>query len=248
MIKTHSRAIALALSGIFLPGLHKFYLKQRGWGIAYLLLYPTHIPQFASVLEGLWYLWLGSETFEQRFNPAIARLHATPYAPLQTVEDIQLAERLGLTIDVNRATAQDWQRLPQLSSDHSRLMVQLTEAGVRFNSLEDMAAALGIGIAQLQTLAPVLRFYYYEPTLTAETSSNSVQGSDTNSDTSGTRLVNPNQASLEQLRLIPDLDDAIAQQISQQRQQQPYRDLVDFKQRLSLSAEQIASLMYYIRF
>lgn len=248
MIKTRSRAIALALSGIFLPGLHKFYLKQRSWGIAYLLLYPTHIPQFASVLEGLWYLWLGPETFEQRFNPAIAHLQANPYAPLRTTDDIQLAERLGLTIDVNRATEQDWQRLPHLSSQHRRLMVRLIEAGVRFNSLEDMAAALGMGTEQLQPFAPVLRFYYYEPILASENSSSGDQGSDKSLEASETRLLNPNQASLAQLTMIPDLDDAIAQQIIQQRQQQPYQDLVDFKQRLSLSAEQIAALMYYLRF
>ena len=244
MLKTRSRAIALALAGIVLPGLHKFYLKQRGWGIAYLLLYPTHIPQFASVLEGVWYAWLGQNRFEQRFNPAIARLQSAPYAPLNTLTDIQLAARLDLAIDVNRATPKDWQRLPQLSSTQAQLLVQLTQAGVQFNSLDDMAAALGMAVNQLQPLAPVLKFYYYEsPEEPARVNSETAAD-----DSDGELPVNPNDASLPELMMIPDMEEAIAQRIVEQRQVTPYKDLVDFKERLALSAERIASLMYYVRF
>ena len=247
MIKTRSRAIAFALSGIFLPGLHKFYLKQRGWGIVYLLLYPTHIPQLASVLEGVWYAWLGQDRFEQRFNPAIARLQSEPYAPLTTTEDIQLAARLDLTIDVNRSTLQDWQRLPQLSSSQSQLLVQLTEAGVQLNSLEDMAAALGMEVIKLQPLSPVLRFYYYDSP-NDSTLENSEAGDTSLEHGNSNGRVNANQASFTELTMIPDMDEAIAQQIVKQRQVHPYQDLMDFKNRLSLSAEKIASLMYYVRF
>lgn len=251
MLKSRSRAIALALSGILLPGLHKFYLKQRGWGIAYLVLYPTHIPQLASVLEGMWYVWLGSDRFEQRFNPAIARLQSAPYTPLKTPEDIQLAAHLDLTIDVNRATIQDWQRLPQLSSTHATLLVQLTQVGVQFNSLEDMAAALGVAVTTLQPLAPVLRFYYYDvpdvpELLNSEGAAAALETVGAGGASGGP--INPNHATLAELMMIPEMAEAIAQQIIKQRQVQPYQHLVDFKQRLSLSAETITALMYYVRF
>lgn len=246
MIKTRIRAIAFALSGIVVPGLHKFYLKQRGWGIAYLALYPTHIPQLASVLEGLWYAWLGPEQFERRFNPAIARLQSSPYAPLNTPEEIQLASHLELTIDVNRATLRDWQRLPQLSPTQSQLLVQLTQKGMQFNSLDDMAAALGVKVKMLQPLTPVLRFYYYEDL----TSPNVASGDDSEAlldDTSSPIPINPNQASLSEIMQIPNMTEGLAQQIIQQRQNQPYQNLVDLKERLSLSTETLASLMYYVR-
>ncbi|MEM9219745.1 MAG: helix-hairpin-helix domain-containing protein [Cyanobacteria bacterium P01_F01_bin.150] len=247
MHKTRPRAIALALAGIMLPGLHKFYLKQRGWGIAYLMLYPTHIPQLASVLEGIWYVWLGQDKFEQRFNPAIARLLATPYATLNTPDDIQLAAQLELTINVNRATLKDWQRLPQLSSAQSTLLVQLTQAGLQFNSVDDVAAALGLDVSVVQPLAPVLRFYYYDaPNETAVDMDGVGEASADGAD--GGLLINPNQASLSALMMVPDISEATAQHIIQQRKIEPYKDLVDFKERLALSAEAITSLMYYIRF
>jgi TM2 domain-containing membrane protein YozV len=67
-IKDRKVAAILAFSGILLPGLHKFYLGQPRWGIAYLLLSWTPIPKVASALEGLWYLFQDREEFEQHFN------------------------------------------------------------------------------------------------------------------------------------------------------------------------------------
>ncbi|EKU99556.1 putative membrane protein [Leptolyngbya sp. PCC 7375] len=37
-------------------GIHKFYLGQYGWGIAYLLLGATQVPRFACMIESIWYL------------------------------------------------------------------------------------------------------------------------------------------------------------------------------------------------
>ena len=58
-------AAVLAIAGVILPvsGFHKFYLKQPGWGMVYLLLSWTLIPKVASVIEGLWYLFQDSEDF-----------------------------------------------------------------------------------------------------------------------------------------------------------------------------------------
>ncbi|WP_017303926.1 NINE protein [Spirulina subsalsa] len=67
-------AVLLALVGAVMPmvvplvGLHKFYLRQPGWGVVYLLLFATPIPHVASAVEAVWYLLLPSEEFEQRFN------------------------------------------------------------------------------------------------------------------------------------------------------------------------------------
>ncbi len=68
-------AIALAFAGALptplpLAWLHKFYLKQYLWGIAYLVLAPTLLPQVACSLEGVWYLMQSDDEFKARFPNA----------------------------------------------------------------------------------------------------------------------------------------------------------------------------------
>ncbi len=63
--RRRSVAVALAWLGV-LPmasGLHKFYLGQPGWGVAYLLLSWTPIPHIACALEGAWLLGRPPEFF-----------------------------------------------------------------------------------------------------------------------------------------------------------------------------------------
>ena len=72
-------AIALAFAGalpspIPLAWLHKFYLGQYLWGITYLVLAPTLLPQVACCLEGVWYLTQSDEGFVSRFPKAGAVL------------------------------------------------------------------------------------------------------------------------------------------------------------------------------
>ncbi len=72
-------AIALAFAGVLpspipLAWLHKFYLGQYLWGIAYLVLAPTLLPQVACCLEGVWYLMQSDEGFLSRFPKAGALL------------------------------------------------------------------------------------------------------------------------------------------------------------------------------
>lgn len=73
--KQHAVAIALAFAGIAVPGLHRLYLGQLGWGAGYLIpgllwaAFPVGIlVRVASVCDGLIYLFQGAETFHQRFN------------------------------------------------------------------------------------------------------------------------------------------------------------------------------------
>lgn len=70
--KDQKIAVILALAGMLLPGLHKFYLHQPRWGITYLLLSWTPIPRIASLIEALWYLLQAQPEFDRRFNSGIA--------------------------------------------------------------------------------------------------------------------------------------------------------------------------------
>ncbi|XFA71787.1 hypothetical protein RYO59_002705 [Thermosynechococcaceae cyanobacterium Okahandja] len=87
-------AIGLALGGILVPGLHKFYLRQPLWGLFYLLLGVLFSPvtvehgslgaiaRIACVIEAVWYLFQGADAFDATFNPQITavvpKLEPTP--------------------------------------------------------------------------------------------------------------------------------------------------------------------------
>jgi TM2 domain-containing membrane protein YozV len=84
---THNRKIAIALAfasalptPLPLAWLHKFYLGQYLWGIIYLVLAPTLLPQVACCLEGVWYLSQSDDGFASRFPKAGSILPATVLA------------------------------------------------------------------------------------------------------------------------------------------------------------------------
>jgi DNA uptake protein ComE-like DNA-binding protein len=153
-----------------------------------------------------------------------------PYYRLRSLAEIATAAELGIKIDVNRAGVDDWLRLPGISIHQARSLVQLSQSGVQFYSIEDIAAALNLSVQYLRPLAPVLSFCYYEE-----------------SDAIG--RVNPNTASVDRLRQIPIVDASLASTIVENRMAiGPYRNLVDFQQRLSLSGQLTGQLMHYLQF
>jgi len=74
MAKSRKLAAGLALLGmVTLPGIHRFYLGQSRWGLAYLLLaWKMPISRIASGFEALWYLFLDDDEFERLFNESDA--------------------------------------------------------------------------------------------------------------------------------------------------------------------------------
>ncbi len=54
-----------AMFGLF--GLHKFYLRQYGQGIIYLVFFWTIIPGVVGLVEGIRYLTMSDEQFWARF-------------------------------------------------------------------------------------------------------------------------------------------------------------------------------------
>ncbi|MBW4561226.1 MAG: ComEA family DNA-binding protein [Mojavia pulchra JT2-VF2] len=170
-------------------------------------------------------------------NPKLQKLRAKllndPYYRLQSGEEIQMAVQLGIQIDANQATVDDWLRLPGLSIHQARSLVELSRSGVKFYCIEDIAAALAIPVQRLAPLKQLLNFVYYD-----EESLDNL-----------TPLVNPNTATVENLAKIPFIDMSMAQAVVQNRLSSgPYRNLVDFQRRLELPGDAIAQLMYYLRF
>jgi DNA uptake protein ComE-like DNA-binding protein len=170
-------------------------------------------------------------------NPKLQKLRSQllndPYYRLQSREEIVIATELGIRIDANHATVDDWLRLPGLSIHQARSLVELSHAGLKFYCIEDIAAALSLPVSRLELLKPILNFSYYD-------------------DESLERpniLVNPNTATVESLTKVPFIHLSLAQAVVQNRLSfGPFRNLVDFQQRLNISGEAIAQIMYYLRF
>ncbi|ADI63533.1 helix-hairpin-helix domain-containing protein [Trichormus azollae] len=161
-----------------------------------------------------------------------AKLLNDPYYRLQSGEEIQMAAQLGMRIDANQASVDDWLCLPGLSIHQGRSLVELSRSGVKFYCIEDIAAALSVPVHRIEILKPLLNFNYYDD----ESLANTTQ-------------VNPNTATVETLMNIPLMDLYLAEAVVRNRLTAgSYRNLVDFQQRLKLSGEAIAQLMYYLRF
>jgi DNA uptake protein ComE-like DNA-binding protein len=160
-----------------------------------------------------------------------AKIASDPFYRFQTTTEIQIAADLGIAIDANRAMVDDWLRLPGISIHQARALVELTQAGIAFHSIEEVAAALGLAAERLQPLAPILQFRYYDPE-----SVHTIQ------------QVNVNTATIEELLQVPAIDLTLAKAIVAQRSPHPYRNLAHLQKRLGLPAPLTQQLMHYLRF
>jgi DNA uptake protein ComE-like DNA-binding protein len=159
-----------------------------------------------------------------------SRIIEDPYYRFKSAFEIAVAADLGVTIDVNQASVDDWLRLPGISIHQARQLVTLSQSGVAFYSISDLAAALNIPMQRLQWLAPVLSFQYYEPT-------------------SALPVVMLDRATVDDLTQIPQISAELAAEIVSQREQGGnFIDLVDFQKRLGLSGKSIGELMHYLQF
>lgn len=66
-----SRRVAAAIFAILLGsfGVHRFYLRQTGWGILYVVFCWTLVPAVAGLIEGILYLTMTDEQFAAKYGP-----------------------------------------------------------------------------------------------------------------------------------------------------------------------------------
>ena len=159
-----------------------------------------------------------------------SRIVENPYYRFQSAFEIAVAADLGVQIDVNQASVDDWLRLPGISIHQARQLVNLSQAGVAFYAISDLAAALSVPIQRLQWLAPVLSFQYYDPVAALPS-------------------VSIDRSTVAELVQIPQISPELAAEIVSNREQGgKFTDLVNFQQRLGLSGELIGELMHYLQF
>ncbi|MEL6938326.1 MAG: ComEA family DNA-binding protein [Cyanobacteria bacterium J06598_1] len=169
--------------------------------------------------------------FSKVQHPLKRRLQAEPFYRFASFEELQLAASWGVRIDANTASVDDWLRLPGLSIHQARSLYQLTQQGVQFSCMEDVAAAINLPIVQIRPWQAVLQFCYYD----REAALAPV-------------AVNANTASANELSSIPSLDIFLGRAIVHYRQYGPYRDLADLQDRLRLTTAVTAELMHYLKF
>jgi DNA uptake protein ComE-like DNA-binding protein len=161
-----------------------------------------------------------------------AKIQSDPYYRFQSLEEVAIAIELGIQIDANLASVDDWLRLPGISIHQARTLVELTGMGVQFLSIEDIAAAVSIPVQRLKPLKSLLYFGYCDP----------------ESQLTPARL-NPNTASVEQLEQIPFLESSLARAIVENKAEKgKYRNLADFQRRLTIDSQLMSQLMHYFQF
>jgi DNA uptake protein ComE-like DNA-binding protein len=179
-----------------------------------------------------WFSSLSSSISGLKSQTLRSRLLNDPYHRFQSIEEIRLAAQLGIGIDVNQASVDDWLRLPGISIHQARTLAALNQTGIQFNSLEDIAAALNLPLQRLKPLEPILQFYYYD-------AQNSLTP----------QKVSPNTASIECLSQVPGIDLFLARAIAENRKTNGiFNDLAELQQRLNLSSQLTAKLMHYLKF
>ena len=108
------------------------------------------------------------------------------------------------------------------------MLSDLTQGGIQFHALDDVAAALGITEDALAIAAPLMRFYFYDPDSTLTPS-----------------LVNLNHTDASHLVQVPGMPPSLAQRIVGDRQTRgPYRSLADLQRLLQLSGKQLQNWLH----
>jgi DNA uptake protein ComE-like DNA-binding protein len=174
----------------------------------------------------------GIDALERQLSPLRTKLRNDPHYRFTSIAELRLGVQLGIRIDANQASIDDWLRLPGISIHQARNLVGLTQAGVPLTCIEDVAAALGVAPQALLPIAPILQFCYYDP-----------------NGAIAPITVNVNQATVEQLVQAPPIDFHLARILIFHRQRHgPFQNLNDLQQRLKLPAHTTAELLHYLRF
>lgn len=169
-------------------------------------------------------------TIRTRFHPVRERLRRDPLARLADLEEVRIAAELGIGIDVNQATVDDWLRLPGISIHQARTLTTLSQRGITFYCVEDIAAVLNTSVERLAPLMPILQFRYYD-------SSSEIAPS----------TVPLNQATVTQLMAVPLITPALAERIVNERRVLLFKHWQDVQHRLRLTPQQVELWIHYLK-
>jgi DNA uptake protein ComE-like DNA-binding protein len=154
------------------------------------------------------------------------RLRQQPGCRLRNAQEVQLAAELGWRLDVNRATAADWMRLPGISADQVDLLMRLQAGGVQLSGADDLQRLLELPAAVVASWQPLLDYRWYGEAPTP----------------AGPARVDLNQAAAPVITAL-GLSPQRCQRLLRERARRPFADLADLQQRLQLPAALIERLI-----
>jgi len=161
------------------------------------------------------------------------KLAHNPGRRLGNADEVRHAAALGWRLDVNRATAADWLRLPGCRSDQVDLLLRLQAGGVQLSGPEDLQRLLLLSEAELQSWLPLLEFSWYGTAPPAA---------------SACPAIAVNQASDPELNQLPGIDAALVGRLRYERARRPFSDLADLQQRLQLGAATVEAWIGRVAF
>ncbi|SAY38483.1 hypothetical protein [Candidatus Synechococcus spongiarum] len=152
------------------------------------------------------------------------KLHQNPWLPLPDEASVQRAARLGVQLDVNRATAAQWQRLPGMRWQWIERLLQLQRQGAHLHDSAELGQQLGVSPTLLRLWQPILVFRSHgnPPRLPL--------------------LIDVNGASGHQLCSLPGLDGDQVVLLLRERQRGRFLSLADLQSRLRLPDPMMAAL------
>jgi DNA uptake protein ComE-like DNA-binding protein len=138
----------------------------------------------------------------------------------------------GWQLDVNRASAAEWQRLPGCTLPQADLLLRLQRGGVQLSGVEDLQRLLNLDALTLEQWRPLLVFRWYDAPAGGQ----------------GPVLVPLNQAGghllQEQLGLSPDR----CRRLLRERVRGPFLDLADLQHRLQFPPQVIEAMIGKVEF
>ena len=162
------------------------------------------------------------------------RLRQRPDHRLRSGDEAQHAAALGWRLDVNRASADDWLRLPGIQPGHVDLLLRLQQGGVQLSGLDDLQRLLDLPHGLLAQWEPLLLFRWYGDGPPAA---------------AAPQRLDLNRSSAAQLeQQLPQLNAERRARLLRERQRQPFQDLADLQQRLQLPPAVVEELIGRVRF
>ena len=160
------------------------------------------------------------------------KLQQNPGLRLDDATAVQRASALGWRLDVNRATAADWLRLPGMAASQVDLLLRLQASGIQLSCSEDLQRVLELPESLVQTWLPLLEFRWYgEPAPPAMPA----------------KRIDLNRAAAGELQSL-GLDSQRLGRLLLERNRAPFLDLADLQQRLQLPAALVESWIGRVQF
>ena len=160
------------------------------------------------------------------------KLQQDPGLRLDDATAVQRASALGWRLDVNRATAADWLRLPGMAASQVDLLLRLQASGIQLSCSEDLQRVLELPESLVQTWLPLLEFRWYgEPALPAMPD----------------KRIDLNRAAAGELQSL-GLDSQRLGRLLLERNRAPFLDLADLQQRLQFPAALVESWIGRVQF